>query len=694
MDIGKKANLNSVLYDIIQGDIDLVENLDLYEKLDMSQILTGLEFLLGNQDLTPTERLDLLDNSWRVIYREKPPSPDDFLKPPYLGEGIIIYPRVKETFKRFADPDNFYRNAILYPHIGWGKSYLSVLWNLYTTTHLALMHNAKKYLGQSDATTLYQVFCSFNLKKSAEVLLEPMINILESSEFFEQVRTKKDIAKKRNEYEKKGVTDHKLYWTTASRNGVAALQFSNGVSYKLASSANAILGLTIVCATLSELAFFRESGKSDSYIMQFYNDAKGRVWSRMKNKDDPTGLNYWGRSILDSSPNDLESPVDQYCMYDAEKDSKNMVIKGAVWDWTPQDFDNLDDRFPVFKGGNGKPPRILENTEGYDSSDIIMVPKQVYQLFHDDLRKALKDLSGIPQGNLDKLFYDYDKINNCFISGLRSVDFCIRADARMSPHNLIWNQIVNTFFIKSGFGYQFYYKSGIPRVLHIDQSVSTDMSSICLLHIERKASPDGSFSLERDVIYVVDMVIPIHPFGGRINLEAIKDFIIDLYTLGSIPLAGISYDQYQSEPSIQALQRMELPIEHVSVDSEMDAYLYLAQQVEQGNLKIGRNIFFKNNLKSLRVTQRPRTKSLKIDHTMGDSPNPANSDYNWETSLLGINAKDVSDSVAGAMSLARKLLTTDGRFLLQEWDESKIVLTSDDIKTNTYNLIKNLGFAV
>jgi len=657
------------------------------KEVDFDKIKTALNYILSLEDTSTTEKMDLLNNSWRILYKQKPPTAEEFLSPRYLGQGTSdsIFPRVKKAFLEFADPTKPYRNAVLAPFISYGKSYLCVLWNLYTTTHLALMHDAKKYFGLAPATVLSQMLCSANLIKSAEILLNPFMNILEASEFFEQVRTKKDIIRKQKEFEKDTTID-KLYWTTSSIKGTSSLQFSNGIGYKLAATPSRLLGLTIVCITYSELAFFREIGRSDDYILRFFNDGKGRVWSRMKG-------NYFGRVLLDSSPNDLDSPIDQYCQFEAERDPLNYVVRGSHWEHVPEDFKNINDRFPVFRGGSGRPPAILESTEGYDPSEIVMVPKELYQMFHDDLRKSPKDIGGIPQGNQDKIFYDYDKIEQCFIPKMKSIEFAIKADARQSPHELIWNQIRDTLFVKSGFGYKFYYKPSIPRVFHIDQSVTTDLTSIAFIHVERKKT-DKPIDLEHDVIYVVDFVLPIHPFGGRINLDAIREFVLDIFTKGQMPIIKGGYDTYESEASLQFLERAEIEMEYISVDKTMDPYLFLAQQVEQGNLKMGRNIFVKNNLKSLRVTQRPRTKSLKIDHTMGETPSIGNSDINWNTSLLGINAKDCSDSIAGALDLARRYLATDGHNLLQIWDENKIVLTSDDVRENTMDFIKNLGLVL
>jgi hypothetical protein len=195
---------------------------------------------------------------------------------------------------------------------------------------------------------------------------------------------------------------------------------------------NIVTHNTIVCGTLTELAFFREAGKSDEFIMRFFNDMKGRIYSRMKSKTDKTGINFWGRSILDSSPNDLESPIDKYCSFEAIKDPLNMVIQGSQWEWSPDEYsdEELADRFPIFKGGSGKPPRILESPEGYDATEIVWVPRKLYQFFHDDLVQSLKNYAGIPQGNLDRLFYDYDKIEQCFIPQLKSLYYLYEQIAR------------------------------------------------------------------------------------------------------------------------------------------------------------------------------------------------------------------------------------------------------------------------
>jgi len=443
---------------------------------------------------------------------------------------------------------------------------------------------------------------------------------------------------------------------------------------------------------MTELGFFRDAGKSDDYIMQFFNDLKKRIYSRMKKSE--RGL-FFGRSILDSSPNDLDSPIDRYIMFDAEKDPKNYIVQGSVWKWAPEEYPDAEtDTFPVFKGGSGKPPEILTNTIGYHAEDILQVPRSLYQFFVDDLKKSMKDLAGLPTGATDKLFYDYDKIEGAFVDKLKNIYTCIRADALMPPSGLIWNQFKDQFFIKTVTGnYRFYYKPNLPRVLHFDQSISNDMTGVAAVHVERK-NMAFSNELAKDLIYVVDFVVPIHPYGGRINLEAIKDFVLDLAGKGNFPVAGLSFDTFQSEANIQALERAGFETDVISVDKSLDPYMYLAQQIEQGNLKIGKNIFFKNNLKSLRIIPRD-SGSFKVDHTLGDSPSPSGGvDDSWEQSLLGINAKDVSDAVCGAVYNAKKILATNPLALRELWDAEKVFSSPEAVKGSLSSLYTKLGVGV
>lgn len=108
-----------ILKDLIQGDTSVLANL---KDVDTAKIQKALEFLLKNESLSGEQQLALLQDSWRVNYRAKPPTPEEFITKAYLGPAAdSTFPWVKRTFLEFMDPTKPYRNLILYPHIGWGK---------------------------------------------------------------------------------------------------------------------------------------------------------------------------------------------------------------------------------------------------------------------------------------------------------------------------------------------------------------------------------------------------------------------------------------------------------------------------------------------------------------------------------------------------------------------------------------------
>ncbi len=646
MDQHKKDLLNdsAIVIDALEGDEQVY--LNILNNYDMKKIERAYNFIINNERLSDSDKMRLMSNSWRLYYRAEPPTHLNFISSKYLGvvaDGT--YPRIQKVFEEFMAPSEK-RNLILYPSISWGKSYLSSLITIYIAVHLSLMRDPKKYFGLNPATVLAQLLISYSLDKSSELLLEPLMNILEAAPYFEKVRTKESMIKKEAEYQHASEID-RIFWTTASP--TSEITFSNGSNVKLASSVHSLLGLTLCSGVISELAFFREAGKPDSYIMRLYNDLKIRIESRMKN-------NYFGRSILDSSPNNIESPIDNYCWYEAHKDPSNMVIKGGRWQWAPEEFEGITEKFPVFVGGNGKIPEVIESTEGVDPIDIIWVPKDktVYQLFKNDTTKALKDIAGIPQGSTDRVFSDFSKIDNIFIPEMKNFYTFITANENDRPESLIWDKVVNTFFIKTEKGYRFYYKPHLARVVSIDQSISGDLTGIAVSHVEMNKNELGIF----EPIYIVDMTIPIAPMGGRINLDAIKMFVCDLVVKGNLPVVMVTYDTFQSEASIQYIKRTlgEDKVQTLSVDKEMGPYLSFTQLVSQNRIRVGRNIFLKNNLKSLRIVKRKRSETRKIDHTLGDSGDLV-SNTDWETSLIGLHAKDISDAVCASVEACRLYLS-------------------------------------
>ena len=684
--------LQFIFKDIVSGDPKALERPE-FTGLNVQQIKAALEFILANPEMNEDQKGDLLTNSWRLNYRDRPPSPEEFLTEKYLGPiAPTIWPHVKQAFIEFMNPTSPYRTAVLYSFIGFGKSYLAVLLNIYIGMHLSMMRSPWRFFGHSPATVYTQVFCATSQKKSSELLFEPMLNMLEASPFFEKVHTREAMHHRDSDYARMGNID-RIFWTTAVP--TSAVQFSNGTNFKLISSPGALLGQTIVSGTMTELTFFYEAGKSDDFIFKFFSKLRARIESRMKG-------NYFGRFILDSSPNTLESPIDDWVVHEAKKNPANYIIEGSRWKWVKSDFspDTFDERgdvrpekaFQVFVGGKGRSPMIIDAADRpqFAPEYIIDVPDTVLirGQFEENVYEALKDQAGIPAGSSDKIFYDYSKVEKVFVPQLKNIYTHIVASSRDSPEGIIWNQIKDQFFIKYINSYQFWYKPHVPRVFAVDQSISGDVTAIAIAHLERESRTAlGADKAQTHLIYVVDLVVPITPQGGRINLDAIRYFIEDLRDKGSMQLMYGSFDQFQSEATMQYLIRRGFEIEKLSVDKEMDPYLNFVSIIESDRLRAGRNLHLKNNLKSLQIVRRKdadgkKTGTQKVDHSNGEIV--LEGSVAWDTSLIGVHAKDVSDAVCACCELLRKHDVVPYEVWAPEEIRDK---TRDDAKTQVEELL-------
>jgi hypothetical protein len=633
------------------------------EKLkdDIIELCAGLgaSRCTSSKNKKGTYRVDITfpDNSFPIFYLQR--------KQHYIDEEYL---KDKSQYKKQNKPKVLHIKSIEKTNLKGGKcieiddeerlyltsnyivthnSFLSTLITLYISVCVSLMRNPYKYFGLSPATLLAQMLISYSIKKSKELLLDPFLNIMEASPFFEKVNRKDTMKQLKAEFEMRDRVD-KLYFTTADP--TSELMFDSGLAIKCASSVQSLLGLSLISIVLSELSFFRDAGKSDDYILRIYNDSKGRIYSRMKG-------NYYGVSVLDSSPNSLTSPLESWVWYDAANDPSYYVVKGSIWKWNPEDYAKdfeTGDTFKIFTGGKGQVPRILDPLDPMlsdplaDQSKIIEVPAKgpdgkMRSYFEEDLIKSLKDFAGIPAGAADSLITDYQVIEDMFDNNLKNIYLNITAPANESPKRLIWNQIKDTFFKNIAGKYEYYYLPHVARCISVDQSEVTDVTSISMAHVERDKE-------SAEIMYVIDFTIAIVPDSNRVNLAAIEEFIRDLRYLGNMTIAKVSFDRFQSSVTIQNLKRDKFDVENLSVDRTTGPYLNLLSLLNRRRIVCGKNIFFKNNLKSLILSHTKGNNNTKIDHD-SSSAQVLVGDPDWDTSFIGYYGKDVSDSVAAVCEL-------------------------------------------
>ena len=82
------------------------------------------------------------------------------------------------------------------------------------------------------------------------------------------------------------------------------------------------------------------------------------------------------------------------------------------------------------------------------------------------------------------------------------------------------------------------------------------------------------------------------------------------------------------------------------MDRHLEPYQYLLTILANDMLKAGKNIYLKNNLFCLQ-RYKEEGSAERIDHPKGVVTHDYNGD--WNNSLVGVNAKDVSDSLCQAV---------------------------------------------
>jgi len=598
--------------------------------IEESEIKKTLGAIFNSPKLTEKEKNFLMANPWKIYYRVKPPTIEEFLTEEWIGPTAkSIFPHVEEILKEYWAPDSEKNHLLLGMAIGTGKSLTSTLASLYLTTHLWCMKDPKKFFGLSQATTIVQALISFTMDKAQQLLLQPFYQILLSSPKFKRVKQEENLDKIQKD------NPDLICWTSAGKMGV--LQFYNDIHYVLASSPSQLLGLNLILVIMSEISFFIDKGFSTEYIWRVYQDSRARVWSRFKG-------HYFSGTIIDSSPNDIElSPIDKYIFHgEAAKDKNNLILTGSQWKFLPEKFPiwyKSGETFPVFRGSNGEPARMLDLSEvkKYNSEEIFDVPIDLEQFFIDNIIKNVKDYCGWPSGSQGMLVRDDSIIEDMFVD-LKNIYTYIKAPSGEAAKNLIWDIIQPQFFIRHHDKYEFYNNPKEKRFIHVDLAETKDIASLSCVHPQ--------LTLSGETVYITDFNIPISPEKTGINLEAIKYFIMDLRNKGRMKIDTVTFDQYQSSPIISYLKERNFNVYKISPDADPKIYLTYVSLLQSGKIKAGKNIFLKNNIKSLQEI-RLNSGRKKIEHTKGKIIYEDGA--NWELSGMGKFAKDVTDSHAGAV---------------------------------------------
>jgi len=655
LSISERNGVKTYSYEITQKSEQLIKDIDLLcRSLGLRSVIRKKKGKIASRNFEGDYfRIHINGNVSQIpikIARKKIPIQDiRETKVNSLRTGISIEPYGEGDFYGFElDGNHRYLHSDLTITHNTGKSFWAVLQMLYTIVYLAHLRDVRGYYKLAPNTVLSMFILSFDLAKVKEVYLEPLYNLMLQSERFEKVQFQDTVADRQH---KAGMD--KIIYSKATN--VGHITLASGL--KLVSGNDDVLkiiGSNILSAYISEIAFFIESaGASEESIFRIYSDVSERIKATMGRKA------YLSFTYLDSSANISDSQIESHILKEIRYKDNAYFKWFKRWDVVETHdkyfpiWKETGETFPVCVGDGKNPARILQPHE------VKTVPADLVEWVPIDSKeemlinplKTIKDVIGRPTVKESKFIQDPLLIDHIFDTNITNIESSIMADTDSMPELLIWSQFpVDKYFRKLSNGDLAIKRSpNEPRFLGFDLAKSSkgDVIGISMCHWEWSREQEAK-------ILVYDFSFAITPGENGINLKAVTEFVLDLIRLGNVGIIGGNVDTALSDELQQNLNR-EIKREHNkfieanSVDRSPNDYQSLLSLMFNNRVKVGRNIFLKNNLNCLERVFDNKGRE-KIDHPKGDTFNVY--DGLWETSKVGRNAKDVSDSMAQACSFA------------------------------------------
>lgn len=605
------------------------------------------------------EALELLHDPEKYKDLEKlwfispPPSPEEFLdwRNGWFNKDYAegIYPFVKQTFIDILNRRKNYKNISLYGSTGIGKSTIAHLLIFYIIVYFHHMRNPKAYLQVLANPAIYLL--SFTVKKSVQLLMFPIYEMLKNSPRCMRVHSQKKVYDLQPEY---GLS--KIIWSSAS--DVGEITLFSGLQILLGSDALSIIGSTVFTMFVSEIAFFIEQeGTTEEEIFQIYTDGAGRIESRFPNNP------YLSFIYLDTSCNNADSLIENYVINELQHNEGTYFSWKTRWEALPfraPQYQKTGKTFKVITGNSKYPPNLNPTQEEIEKTPpelVVDVPIDFYNSFKIDLIKSIKDIAGRPTSSDSKLISNGQLIERIFDNPVlvNKIDL-LKVDALVPPKDYIWNEISHMFFSLFD-GKRWIINRAVPETRYVGldnaSSADGDIAGLTMGHYEWSRTKNCK-------IFVCDFTLAIGPGEHGISIDAMRQFILDIYNYSGLNIAGVAFDTHQTKSMEQFLLRNEIKAysQHLS-ERTTEPYDFLVEQIKNDQIKAGRNIFLKNNLLNLEKktvknkTTKGTTSYTIIDHPIGSTINEYNG--SWDKSQAGYYAKDVSDSLAQAVYLADKI---------------------------------------
>lgn len=244
-------------------------------------------------------------SEWETYFTEKPLSFNEFVDT--YQRKDLMYPHILKTIDEVSrQPAKL--EYFIQGFIGSGKSTLINLLFAYKVYLYLILKSAQDFYKVSASTKLCAVFYT-PINKSANFMVNSLMQILEGLPFFKKVRTLKECF----DYKETAI-----YTTAYPDNLLTFMKGDNVLHVISAKDESDIVGINPVIGLLTELDNVKQQGIPIESVFNFYQKLSWRIESRCCGK--------LSAIIVEKAPdNYYEDALDRY-IYEIQRDPSKMVI--------------------------------------------------------------------------------------------------------------------------------------------------------------------------------------------------------------------------------------------------------------------------------------------------------------------------------------------------------------------------------
>lgn len=539
----------------------------------------------------------------------------------YLGNALYdqegrftLFPYWEEKLKEiFPSPTETRYNTIVFTGaIGLGKSTIAVICLLYMLYRLLCLKDPYLYYGMQPIDKISISLMNITLENAKGVALDKMNQMILSSQWF---LAHGEMAGKTN------------------------LEFRPEKHIELitASSNNQVIGRALFANFTDEVNFGLTSDVEK--LKKKQKTLISQVDARMKSRF-LRGTYLPTLNIIASSKNSEQSFLEDFIQAKIKNESKNTLIVDEP-QWVVDSRKDSKEKFWVAVGNKFLANEVLPvdasetlvdeyRSKGYS---MLHVPIGYLENFIENLDGALTDIAGIATASSLK-----------YISGMKWNE-CVDLEIK-NPFTKEILEVGDAKDDKVQY-YDYFDLSQVPSDLksrplyiHLDMSISGDKTGIAGVWIKRKTYVADGQDQSKSLYYRVAFSCAIKaPKGAQVSFEKNKKFIYWLKENG-FNVKKITSDTFQSAPVLQDLRAHGFDCETQSVDrltgegknKICEPYHYFRSTIYENRLQV-----YKTQLLTEEVIGLEKLSDGHVDHTTS-----------------GINSKDISDAVCGAIFEASK----------------------------------------